>query len=150
MDDASIVGVPQRPAGLDADLCHLAPVESPPVGQLLLEAAPVDQFHDVEEMFVLLAESEQPHDVWVIQLPQGLDLGLEPLAESLFLGQGGGEELDGRRLVRFEVHPLVDGPHAAAAQLAYDPVWSELLDFHADFPDCAATSILSCRCGEFQ
>ncbi len=131
VDDAAVVGVAQRAADFDADPRHLAPIETPSPPQFLLQAAAVDQFHRIEQVPFLLAEAEQADDVRMVELAEGLDLGLEADAEALFLGQAGGEQLDGGRLARLAMDALVDRAHAAAAELADDLIGAKPFDFHA-------------------
>ena len=130
VDDAAIVGVAQRPAGIDADLGHLAPIEPPSPPQFLLQAAADDQFHGVEQLAVLFAEAEQPHDVGVVELAEGLDFGLEADAEVLLLGKAAGQQFDGRRFAGLAMDPMIDGPHAAPAKRADDPIGAKPFDFH--------------------
>ena len=85
VDHAPVVRVAECAAGLDADPGHLAPVEMPPLPQLLFQAVANDQFHGIEQMPVLLAEAEQADDVRMVQLAEGFDFSLEADAESLFL-----------------------------------------------------------------
>ena len=130
VDHAAVVGVAQCAAGLDADPRHLAPLETPPAPQFLLETVAVDQLHRIEQVALLLAEAEEPDDVGVVEFAERFDLGLEAAAKTLLLGQGGREEFDGGRLARLAVDRLVDRSHAAAAKLADDLIGTKPFDFH--------------------
>ena len=134
VDDPPIVGMSQRPAGLDADLGDLPPREHPAPPQLLFQAAPVDQLHGVEQDPILFAEAEELHDVGVVELPQGLDLDREALAKIGLVGQRGRQDFDRRRLVGLDVHAFVDRPHAAASQRPTHAIRPKLLRFHRPPP----------------
>ena len=120
--DAAVVGVAEGLGHLDADPQHFAPGEDPPAAQLRFQAAAGDQFHGVEEVVALLAEAEEADDVRMIELAEGLDFGLEALAEVGLVDEGLGEELDGGRLAALGVDPFIDGAHAAAAEFPPDSV----------------------------
>ncbi len=130
MDHAAVVGVAQGLGQFDADPQHFAPGEDPPAAQLRFQAAAGDQFHGVEEVVALLAEAEEADDVRMVELAEGLDFGLEALAEVGLVDEGLGEELDGGRLAGFGVDPFIDGAHAAAAEFPPDSVGTQLVDLH--------------------
>ena len=130
VNHAAVVGVAQCAAGLDADPRHLAPLETPPAPQLLLETVAVDQLHSVEQVALLLAKAEEPDDVGVVEFAERFDLGFEPAAKTLLLSQGSREEFHGGRLARLAVDRLVNRSHAAAAKLADDLIGAKPFDFH--------------------
>ena len=122
MNDAAVVGVAEGLGHLDADPQHFAPGEDPPAAQLRFQAAAGDQFHGVEEVVALLAEAEEADNVRMIEFAEGLDFGLEALAEVGLVDEGLGEELHGGRLAALGVDPFIDGAHAAAAEFPPDSV----------------------------
>ena len=130
MDHAVVVGMLERLGEHDAEMGRLAPVEPAAGLQLVLEIRPLDQLHHVIEMPLLLAKAIQANDVGVLELLEGLDLGLEPLAKPLFDGQPGAEDLDGRHLAGLDVLALIDGPHPAAADPLADAIGSQMIEFH--------------------
>ncbi len=81
MDDAAIVGVPQRQGDLDAEAGDLAPVKRPAAGKLRFQTAAGNVFHRVEDLVVLLAVAVDLHDVRVMQLAERFDFGLEAFAK---------------------------------------------------------------------
>ena len=115
MDHAAVVGVPQCPGDGDAELGHLPPVKRAAAAKLLFQAAAGHEFHRIEDLLLLLAKAENLHDIRMIELSQGLDLGLETFAEVGLLGHVGGQQFDGGRLARRVIDAQVDRAHAAAA-----------------------------------
>ena len=132
MDHAAVVGVPQCPGDGDAELGHLPPLKRAAAGDLLLQAAAGHEFHGIEDMLFLFAKAEDLHDVRVIELSQGLDLGLESFAEVGLLGHFGSQQFDGRRLAGRVIDAQVDRAHAAAADSANNTVGAEARGRHGD------------------
>ncbi len=130
MDYPPVVGVPQRPADLDAQPGDLAPLETAAPAEFFLQAAPLDQLHGVKQHSVLLAEAEKLHNIGMVQLAKRLDFGLEALAEALFLGQPSRQYLDRRRLVGIDVHTAIHCPHAPPAKQSDDAIRTQLLGIH--------------------
>ena len=130
MDHAAIVGVPQGPRDVDAELGHFPPGKHAAAAKLLLEAAAGDKLHRIEDMLLILAKAEDLHDVGMVELPQRLDLGLESLTEVGLLGHFGSQQFDGSRLPRRVIDAHVDRAHAAAADFADDTVGTEARGRH--------------------
>ncbi len=102
----------------------------PPPPQFLLQAVPVDQLHGVKQMPILVADPQQADDVRMFELSEGLDFGLEPHPKIQFLGQAGGQQLDGGRFARLLMDPFIDRPHAAAAELPHNLIRADPFNFH--------------------
>ena len=130
MDHAAVVGVPQGPGDGDAELGHLPPLKRAAAAELLFQAAAGHEFHGIEDLLLILAKAENPHDVRMVELSQRLDLGLETVAEVGLLGHVGGQQFDGGRLARRVVDAHVDRAHAAAADSADDSVWAKARGKH--------------------
>ncbi len=99
---------------------------------------PSTELHGIEHHAVLLAPAQQPHDVVVPQLAKRFDLDIEASAKVRVRGQRGGQHLDGRRFARIDIDARVHRAHAAAANLAVDPIWAKLLGLHGGVPGAAA------------
>ena len=65
----------------------------------------------------------------MVELATALDFGLKAAAEAFVIGPEG-EHFDRGGLAGLEVDALVDGSHAAPAQLPHHTVWPKLLDLH--------------------
>ena len=92
------------------------------VAEHAVEPAPLDPLHRVVAEAADLADVEDRDDVRVVQPGGGPRLVQEPSA-AVRVGRGvGAEHLQRDRAVEPDVDRLVDDPHAAAAQLADDPV----------------------------
>ncbi len=121
VDDALRVGIPQGAGHVQRDSHRLTDRE----GALGVEPRPqrfaADERHDVVEDAVGLAGIEQRKDVRVAEARRDLDLALKPLgAEGR--GQVRMEELEGDEPSVLDVAGQVDRGHAAAPDLAFQPV----------------------------
>ena len=110
---------------------RLAPIEAATGLEFVLQISPLDQLHDVVEMPFLLAKAIEANDVGMLELLEGLDFGLEPLAKALLDGQPRAEDFNGRRLTGFDIFALIDGPHPTTADPLTDAIGSQLLEFHS-------------------
>ena len=90
------------------------------------QAAAVDELHGVVVDAVVAADAEDRHDVRMVQLGGGLGLDLEPLALLGVDRRGEGQDLERDAPAQRDLLGLVDDAHAAAADLAEDPVFAEL------------------------
>ncbi len=95
--------------------------------QDLVESQALDELHHVIGQPLVFADAEDRHDVGVVQPGRRAGLPLEPL-----LGPGVHQELTGQDLQRDvaaerDLLGLVDDAHAAAADLADDPVIAQPL-----------------------
>ncbi len=92
------------------------------VAEHAVEPAPLDPLHRVVAQAADLADVEDRHDVRVVQPGGGPRLVEEP-PPARRVGRGvAAQHLQRHRPVEPDVDRLVDDPHAAAAQLADDPV----------------------------
>ena len=107
--------------------------------QAVAERLAVDERHDVVRRAINLARVDQPQDVWVLQVGDGLDLAQEPLGAD-HRGELRPEDLDGDLAIVLQVLGEIHRGHAAGAQLPLDPVAvgqgerqsvGRLPDFHA-------------------
>ena len=130
MHDAVIVGVLQRQRKLDRDVRDFAPVEPPAGLELVFQADAVDQLHGIEQHAVLLAVAVQADDAFVPQRFERFDLGFEPFAKSLGLGQVRRQRLDRHALAGFGIGRRVHRAHAAFAERLVDFVGAEVRELH--------------------
>ncbi len=121
VDDAVAMRVIQRRADFGGDAHGIRDGELLLSRQAIAERLALDERHDVVRRAVDLAGIDQPQDVGVLQVGDGLDLTQEPLGAD----DGrelGAQHLDGDLAVVLEVVGEVDGGHAALAELALDRV----------------------------
>ena len=125
MDDAGLVGELQRIAQLGHDAHGLLEVEALVGVEEVLEFLALDELHHEVGDFALLAEVVHLHDIGVVQARDGLGLADEPHGEVLgrVLVEVALEDgLDRDPPVKARVHPLVNHPHRALSQDAFEVV----------------------------
>ena len=118
---ASGVGVGQGVAHLDHDLDRFVDRQFPLMRQSVPQVVPLDKGHHVVEKAVGLPRVEQRQDVRVLKPGCGGDLLEEPLGPDR-RGQLGPQDLHRHLAPVLDVFGEVDGGHAAAAELALEPV----------------------------
>ncbi len=88
----------------------------------LVEPLALDQLHDVERELALTPDLEDRHDVGVVHPCRRLGLAAEPLQGPAVAHYAFGQDFQGHTAAQADLLGLVDGPHAAPAELAEDPV----------------------------
>ena len=155
VQDALVVRVIEGLRRLDADPGDESPVVgavrravAPPGLEHPVEALAPDVLHRVIRQPVVLAGREDRHDVGVVELSDGLRLALEPLAALGVEQPVPGDDLEGDVAAERLLDRFINDPHAAAAQLADDPVLVQPLEaglVEAGLgSDAAPTDRLSC------
>ena len=91
-----------------------------------LEPLALDELHGVEDDLAVLAHLEDRHDIGVVQPRRGPRLAAEPLQRLAVLGHDAGQDLERDPAAERDLLGLVDHAHAAAADLADDPVVAHL------------------------
>ncbi len=86
----------------------------------------LDALHGVEGDVAFLPDLEDRDDVGVVQPRGGLGLAAEPLQRLAVGRHVGGQDFQGHPTAEGDLLGLVDHAHAAAAELAHDPVIAEL------------------------
>ena len=130
MHDAVVVGHLERPCDLSGDRKRLPPREPAASSQDLLEALAPDQLHRKVGLVVLLPKCQQPHDSWVPQALERVDLGLESTPQSGVVGQVRGQYFYGDGATSGRIDRLVHGTHAAAAKPGLDRVRAQVSRLH--------------------
>ena len=117
---------PSRPSPTGRDPAEpLAGADRPGAAEVAdhaVQPAPLDPLHGVVAQAADLADVEDRHDVRVVQPGGRPGLVQEPPPRRGVGRRVGAQHLQRHRPVEPDVHRLVDRPHAAAAQLAHDPV----------------------------
>ena len=90
------------------------------------QAAALDELHRVVVNAMVAADTEDRHDVRMMQLRGGLCLDLEPLPLLGVDRRGEGQHLQCDAPAQRNLLGLVDDAHSPAADLAEDPVFAEL------------------------
>ena len=91
-----------------------------------VQALTLDELHGIEADIAVLADLVDRHDVGVVQLGRGAGLAAEPLADRPVAGRLPRQNLQRHAAAQRDLLGLVDHAHAAAADLAHDPVIAEL------------------------
>ena len=97
--------------------CHRAPL------QPRRQRFALKQLHGEKRIAFVLADLEQLADVWMADRGGGTRLAKEPVAHHRVRRRQ--DRLDGDRTLQAFVHGFVDDAHAAAADLADDPVTAD-------------------------
>ena len=90
------------------------------------QAAALDKLHGVVVNALIAADTEDGHDVGMVQLRGGLSLDLEPLALLGVDRRGEGKHLERNAPAQRDLLGLIDDAHAPAADFAEDPVFAQL------------------------
>lgn len=88
----------------------------------LAQSLPFDILHGHERMILAQAHLIDVDDVRVRESSHRLCLSEHPLPALLVLSDNGSEDLDGNLSIELRIMGLIDDPHAALSELAYDSV----------------------------
>ena len=91
--------------------------------QPLAQHHAVDVFHRQPRHAVVLAQVQHPHDVRVVQVPQRIELPVQPPSRARVAPGRQHLQRDSRAGTR--VDRAIDGPEAAAPDLPLEPEWTE-------------------------
>ena len=130
VNHAVVMCVLQLAAKLDRGASRLAPIEAAAGLQLVLQIRARHELHCVIGVAVLNAMAKQPHDIWMLELFEGLNLNAKSFTKTFFVGKMRIEQLDCCRFVGVYVDRLVDRAHPAAAELFDDFVWAKLFELY--------------------
>ncbi len=122
MDYARSGGGVERRGEIGRDPAGLFEIDAPVAGQALPQALALDLVHHVIEESVRGAGGVHGDDVRMAQASDGARFGEESAGDGRVRGQLGVDDLDRDGAVERRVGGAVDDSHAAAAQLAIEPV----------------------------
>ena len=130
MDDAVIVDMLEGRADLEGDVDHIAPRKPAAMLDQIVEPAPLDEFHGVPVMTLVVTGVVELDDVRMGELGESLDLAFESLEKAGLLGEVGSEDLDrGLPTGDFFLGEM-DAPHAAAPDFAREDPSAESFAHH--------------------
>ena len=129
MNNAFGVGSGEGVGYLNSDIEQLLNVHGLATN-VLLEAVPLQLFHDDEGMAVMILDFVDGADAGMVQQGGGAGLALEALHGFAVAGEIIGKKLDGDVAAEPHVFRFVDHAHAAAAQLTQNAVMGDRLADH--------------------
>jgi hypothetical protein len=144
MDDASIMGLAQRPAHLREDLPSLRQGQAPPLLEARAQVLAAQQLHDEVRRAFFDTVVVHVDDVRCVEIGCGAGLALEPRDDRRGRCQMRIQEFDGQRMAELGVPRDPDGAHAATREGALDLVFAADgnpgNDLHTDLPRDVAQS----------
>ena len=110
MDDAAVVRMLQGLGDGDADAGDFAPIEAAAGRQLVLQAAAINELHDVVQIAVLLSIAVKLDNVGMQEPLERFDFLLEGLAKVVVIAEVARQDLDRGPLTSLVVQPTYTAP----------------------------------------